>query len=154
MEDPSLDSKPVDMSVCFHWVTPKATLTSVDSVLALQKYALRRISGFCTRWTSLLYGAYVFPLAGKPTVMMTIRPEWNSLPDSVLYSWAGASSTFSGRSWIASTKVLDFLRNRGELATTSAVLYVVRNLIIAFVWTRDVTYSKVSMVVGSLAMTN
>ena len=28
--------------------------------------------------------AYVFPLAGKPTVIITIRPEWKSRPDSVL----------------------------------------------------------------------
>jgi hypothetical protein len=29
---------------------------------------------------------YVFPLAGNPTVMITMRPEWKSRPDSVLYS--------------------------------------------------------------------
>lgn len=28
----------------------------------------------------------VFPLAGRPTVIITIRPEWKSRPDSVLYS--------------------------------------------------------------------
>lgn len=54
---------------------------------------------------------YVFPLAGNPTVIITIRPEWKSRPDSVLYSWAGARSAFSGRSWIASTKIEDFRRN-------------------------------------------
>lgn len=58
--------------------------------------------------------------------MITILPEWKSRPDSVLYSWAGAKSAFSGKSWIASTNVDDFLRNRGELATISAVLNHVR----------------------------
>jgi hypothetical protein len=29
---------------------------------------------------------YVFPLAGNPTVMITMRPEWKSRPDSVLYN--------------------------------------------------------------------
>lgn len=67
---------------------------------------------------------YVFPLAGKPTVAIAIRPEWNRRPDSVLYSWAGASSPVAGKSWIASTKVLDFRLNRGELAATSAVLLI------------------------------
>lgn len=69
--------------------------------------------------------ANVFPLAGNPTVMMAILPEWKSRPDSVLYSWAGASSTRSGRSCIASTNVLDLRRNRGDAAATSAVLRVI-----------------------------
>lgn len=65
---------------------------------------------------------YVFPRAGKPTVAIAILPEWNRRPDSVLYSCAGAISTRWGKSWMASTKVLDFRRKRGELAATSAVL--------------------------------
>ena len=40
----------------------------------------------------------------------------------MLYSCAGAISRRWGKSWIASIKVLDFRRNRGELAATSAVL--------------------------------
>ena len=65
---------------------------------------------------------YVFPRAGSPTVTIAILPEWNRRPDSVLYSCAGAISSRWGKSWIASIKVLDFRRNRGELAATSAVL--------------------------------
>lgn len=81
------------------------------------------------------YGSYkmqthVLPLAGKPTVAMAIRPEWNRRPDSVLYSWAGASSPVAGKSWIASTKVLDFRLNRGEFAATSAVLFKIIKIVI------------------------
>ena len=54
---------------------------------------------------------------------MAILPEWNSRPDSVEYSWAGASSPMPGLSWIASTKVLDFRLMREEVAATSAVLH-------------------------------
>lgn len=68
---------------------------------------------------------YVFPRAGNPTVAIAILPEWNRRPDSVLYSCAGAISTRWGKSWMASTKVLDFRRKRGELAATSAVLRAV-----------------------------
>lgn len=36
---------------------------------------------------------------------MAILPEWNSRPDMVLYSWAGAMSEPSETSWMASMKV-------------------------------------------------
>lgn len=42
---------------------------------------------------------------------MAMRPEWNSLPDMVLYNWAGALSMLSSPvSWMPSMKVLLFLR--------------------------------------------
>jgi len=55
---------------------------------------------------------------------MAIRPEWNSLPDIVLYSWAGALSASSGTSWMPSMKVLLLRRYLGALAAMSAVLLV------------------------------
>ena len=68
--------------------------------------------------------AYVLPRAGGPTSTITILPEWNSLPDMVLYNWAGAmrEEFSSGTSWTASMKVDDLRRYLGELAAISAVL--------------------------------
>lgn len=68
--------------------------------------------------------AYVLPRAGRPTITIAIRPEWNSLPDIVLYSWAGALSASSGTSWMPSMKVLLLRRYLGALAAMSAVLLV------------------------------
>lgn len=115
MEDPGLDTQPDTIS------KPKqATDRYIPSKVSSKSH--RDVSNEVSKTTNQQTGTNVFPLAGRPTVMITIRPEWKSRPDSVLYNWAGARSAFSGRSWIASTNVDDFRRKRGELATMSAVL--------------------------------
>jgi hypothetical protein len=54
---------------------------------------------------------------------IAILPEWNSRPDMVLYSWAGAKLPWSsGTSCIPSMKVELLRRYRGALTAISAVL--------------------------------
>lgn len=61
---------------------------------------------------------------------MAILPEWNSLPDMVLYSWAGARLPWSsGTSCIPSMKVELFRRYRGALTAISAVLQLLATVV-------------------------
>lgn len=54
---------------------------------------------------------------------MAILPEWKSLPDMVLYSWAGAMlPAWSETSWMPSMKVELLRRYRGALIASSGVL--------------------------------
>ncbi len=53
---------------------------------------------------------------------MAILPEWNSLPDMVLYSWPGARRWSSETSWMPSMKVELLRRYRGVLAAMGSGL--------------------------------
>jgi len=53
---------------------------------------------------------------------MAILPEWNSLPDMVLYSWPGARRWSSETSWMPSMKVELLRRYRGVLAARGSGL--------------------------------
>lgn len=126
VEDSGLDTKPVPHVSSEHLQDnpkplpsqiPRQSHRYVSNHQTSAPLSIRRIPN-----TSHSAITHVFPLAGKPTGIITIRPEWKSRPDSVLYNCAGARSAFSGKSWIASTNVDDLRRNWGELATISAVL--------------------------------
>jgi hypothetical protein len=95
VEDASLDAKPATNEyLMYHNMRQsRAAPTTRDSEPSKHRCDWKFVS---SAPAEIRPGSpYVFPRAGRPTITIAILPEWNNLPDMVLYSWAGAMLPWS-----------------------------------------------------------